>query len=310
MKKVKKMIKYYDINKLLTGPIISTTIVNPTARINQILPTIRIENNDPNNEDIKLNSYEKNQKIFIDELFDHLDNYPKEFLNNFFKCVNYGNNTINIGIPIKDINYNIIHRKLLSYDYILSSHNCVTRCLILHFNDFIGNKVNSSDKQSMGGNYAIFNNNKFANPLLIMYNNTNNHLYHYHRAENVGGGLFEYLNLNGNIYKYNPYTNNNPTYHTFWSPTGNIYENKFIENYKENISFYNIIVEAFFNKLGIEGNGFHLQCNDETMNYFFDKLENFIVDKELINLEKGLSIVKLPYFDNFQIEFKKLHSIS
>ena len=64
MKKVKKMIKYYDINKLLTGPIISTTIVNPTARINQILPTIRIENNDPNNEDIKLNSYEKNQKIF------------------------------------------------------------------------------------------------------------------------------------------------------------------------------------------------------------------------------------------------------
>lgn len=294
------MIKYYDINKLLTIPITSanqlvniSSIIGTNSSITQLSPATEIDKNDLN--DIKLCTYQIDHINFIDNLFEHLSTYPKEFLNKFFKCVNYNSNSINIGLPIKEIN-NSFNK---SYKCDLSSNNFINRCLILHFNKFIGNKIKYLN-EPLDGNYAIFNEGKFVPPDHIRYDSENNYLYYFYRTDRVGPGLFDYMN-NSNIYNYNPYAN--------WSPLGTVinfgYVNYFIENYKENVSFYNIIVESLFNKLGIEGSGIHLKCNDETMNYFFDKLEDLIVDKQLINLEEGLEIVKLSTLNDFEIEFMK-----
>lgn len=313
MKKIKKMIKYYDINKLLTIPITSanqlistSSIIGTNSNITQVSPVIQIDKTGPNHEDIELTNYENKHKYenkykyFIDKLFEHLNTYPKEFLNKFFKCVNYNNNSINIGLPINEIDY--VFNK--SYKCYLSSDNFVNRYLILHFNKFIGNKIKYPN-EPLDGNYAIFNEGKFVPPDHIRYDIKNNYLHYFYRTDRVGPGLFEYMN-DSNIYTYSPYAN---IISTAWSPLGTVinfgYVNYFIENYKENVSFYNIIVESLFNKLGIEGSGIHLKCNDETMNYFFDKLEDLIVDKQLINLEEGLEIVKLSTLNDFEIEFMK-----
>ena len=152
------------------------------------------------------------------------------------------------------------------------------------------------NSNSLGGNYNILNNeNLIINPDYIRYDSKNNYLYYVdYEGIKSGKGLFDYLDpSNIQVYNYSPYSSNSFYNSRISTPFGHqygTYSNRFIENYKQYLPFYNIIVDSFFNKLNIVGNGFHINCDNETMTYFYNKLEDFIVNKQLINLEKSLRI--------------------